>query len=85
MGNFKDFYQMKIFVIFKMYNGIIMIFFGKCIFKCVKGEMSRDVDFFIIDEGVRFLLGVEICQELNLIRVMISDILELEIVNVVNK
>lgn len=79
MGNFKDFYQMNIFVIFKMYNGIIMIFFGKCIFKCVKVEMSRD------DEDVRFLLGVEICQELNLIRVMISDILELEIVNVVNK
>ena len=57
---------------------------GKCTLKCVKGEMSRDADFFITDEDVRPLLGAETCQELNLIRVMTSDISEPETVNAVN-
>lgn len=35
---------------------------GKCTLKCVKGEMSRDADFFITDEDVRPLLGAETCQ-----------------------
>ena len=46
--------------------------------------MSRDADFFIIDEDVRPLLGTETCQELNLIKVMASDISESGTVNAVN-
>lgn len=53
-----DLYLKKIFVIFKMYNGFIMYLFGKCIFRCIKGEVSNDVDFFVVDKNVRLLLGV---------------------------
>ena len=49
-----------------------------------KGEMSRDADFFIIDKDFRPLLGAETCQELNLIKVMASDISESETVNSIN-
>ena len=49
-----------------------------------KGKMSRDADFFIIDKDFRPLLGAETCQELNLIRVMASDISESDTVNSVN-
>ena len=41
-----------------------------------KGEMSRDADFFIIHENFRPLLVAETSQELNLIKVMASDISE---------
>lgn len=68
-----------------MYNGTTMTPLGKCTPKCVKGEMSRDADFFITDEDVRPPLGAETCRELNLIRVMTSDISEPETVNAVNK
>ena len=49
-----------------------------------KDEMSRDADFFIIDKDFRPLLGAETCQELNLIKVMASDISESETVNSIN-
>ena len=49
-----------------------------------KGEMSRDAYFFIIHDDFRLLLGAETCQELNLIRVMASDISESDTVNSVN-
>ena len=49
-----------------------------------KGEMSRDADFFIIGKDFRPLLGAETCQELNLIKVMASDISESETVNSIN-
>ena len=49
-----------------------------------KGEMCRDADFFINGEDFRSLLGAETCQELNLIKVMTSDISESETVNSVN-
>ena len=49
-----------------------------------KGEMSRDAYFFIIYDDFRLLLGAETCQELNLIRVMASDISESDTVNSVN-
>ena len=34
-----------------------MTLLGKCALKCAKGEMSRDAEFFIIDDHVRPLLG----------------------------
>ena len=83
-GNPKDLYLKKTSAILKMYNGTTMTPLGNCTLKCVKGEMSRDADFFITDEDVRPLLGAETCQELNLIRVMTSDISEPETVNAVN-
>ena len=46
--------------------------------------MSRDADFFIIGKDFRPLLGAETCQELNLIKVMTSDISESGTVNSVN-
>ena len=41
-----------------------------------KGEMSRDADFCIIHENFRPLLVAETSHELNLIKVMASDISE---------
>ena len=84
MGDPKDLYLKKTSAILKMYNGTTVTPLGKCTLKCAKGEMSRDADFFIIDEDVRPLLGAETCQELNLIKVMASDISESETVNAVN-
>ena len=37
------------------------------------GEVSNDVDFFVVDKNVRPLLGAQTCQELNFIKVMVSD------------
>ena len=84
MGDPKDLYLKKTSAILKMYNGTTVTPLGKCTLKCAKGEMSRDADFFIIDEDVRPLLGAETCQKLNLIKVMASDISESETVNAVN-
>ena len=84
MGDPKDLYLKKTSAILKMYNGTTVTPLGKCTLKCAKGEMSRDADFFITDEDVRPLLGAETCQELNLIKVMASDISESETVNAVN-
>ena len=67
-----------------MYNGTTMSPLGKSIFTCAKGEISKDVDFFIVDLDVRPLLGAETCQELNLIKVMVYDMLDPETVNSVN-
>ena len=74
MGDPKDLYLKKTSAILTLTRTL----------KCAKGEMSRDTDFFIIDEDVRPLLGAETCQELNLIKVMASDISESETVNAVN-
>ena len=57
---------------------------GKSTLRCTKGEVSKDVDFFIVDNDVRPLLGAEICQELNFIKVMVNDIPNSETVNSVN-
>ena len=84
MGDPKDLYLRKTSAILKMYNGTTVTPLGKCTLKCAKGEMSRDADFFITDEDVRLLLGAETCQELNLIKVMASDISESETVNAVH-
>ena len=84
MGDPKDLYLKKASAILKMYNGTTMTPLGKCTLKCAKGKMSTNADFFITDEDVRRLLGAEICQELNLIKVMASDISESETVDAVN-
>ena len=42
-------------------DGTTMTPLGKCTLKCAKGEMSRDTEFFIIDDDVRPLLGAETC------------------------
>ena len=56
-----------------MYNGSTMYPLGKCTFRCTKGEVSKDVNFFVVDKNVRPLLGAQTCQELNFIKVMVSD------------
>ena len=81
MGDPKDLYLRKTSATLKMYNGTTMTPLGKCTLKCAKGEMSTDADFFITDEDVRPILGAELCQELNLIKVIASDISESETVN----
>ena len=48
------------------------------------GKCRSILNFFIIDEDVRPLLGAKTCQEMNLIKVMASDISESETVNAVN-
>jgi len=57
---------------------------GKCTLRCTKGEVRKDVDYFIVDEDVRPLLGAETCQELNFMKVMVNDIPNSETVNSVN-
>ena len=42
----------------------------KCTLRCTKGEVSKDVDFFVVDKNVRPLLGAQ--TELNFIKVMVS-------------
>ena len=84
MGDPKDLYLKKTSAILKMYNGTTMTPLGKCTLKCAKGEMNTDADLFITVEDVRPILGAELCQELNLIKVMASDISESETVNAVN-
>ena len=84
MGDPKDLYLKKKSAILKMCNGTTMTPLGKCTLKSAKGEMSTDADFFITVEDVRPILGAELCQELNLIKVMASDISESQTVNAVN-
>ena len=84
MENPKDLYLKKTSATLKMYNGTTMSPLGKSTLTCAKGEISKDVDFFIVDQDVRPLLGAETCQELNLIKVMVDDILDPETVNSVN-
>ena len=84
MENPKDLYLKKTSATLKMYIGTTMSPLGKSTLTCAKGEISKDVDFFIVDQDVRPLLGAETCQELNLIKVMVDDILDPETVNSVN-
>ena len=67
-----------------MYNGSTMSPVGKSTLRCTKGEMTKDVDFFIGDDEVRPLLGAETCQELNFIKVMVDDVANAHTVNSVN-
>ena len=57
---------------------------GKSTLSCSKGHVSKDVDFFIVDDDVRPLLGAETCQELNFIKVMVNDVTTSKTVNSVN-
>lgn len=57
----------------KMSNGSTMYPLGKCTLRCTKIEVSKDVDFFVIVKDVRPLLGTQACQELNFIKMMVSD------------
>ena len=84
MGNPQDLYLKRTLATLKMYNGSTMSPLGKSTLRCTKGEVSKDVDFFIVDDGVRPLLGAETCQELNFIKVMVNDFPTSEIVNSVN-
>ena len=68
----------------KMYNGSTMSPLGKSTLSCSKGHVSKDVDFFIVDDDVRPLLGAETCQELNFIKVMVNDVTTSKTVNSVN-
>ena len=68
-----DLYLKKTSTTLKMYNGSTMYPLGKCTFRCTKGEVSNDVDFFVVDKNVRPLLGAQTCQELNFMKVMVSD------------
>ena len=70
----KDLYLKKTSATLKIYNGCTMYPLVKCTLKCTKGEVSKDVDFFVVDKNVRPLLGAQTCQELNFIKVvMVSD------------
>ena len=84
MGNPQDLYFKRRSATLKMYNGSTMSPLGKCTLRCTKGEVRKDVDFVIVDEDVRPLLGAETCQELNFIKVMVNDIPNSETVNSVN-
>lgn len=84
MGNPQDLYFKRRSATLKMYNGSTMSPLGKCTLRCTKGEVRKDVDFFIVDEDVRPLLGAKTCQELNFIKVMVNDIPNSETVNSVN-
>ena len=84
MGNPQDLYFKRTSATLKMYNGSTMSPLGECTLRCTKGEVCKDVDFFIADEDVRPLLGAETCQELNFIKVMVNDIPYSETVNSVN-
>ena len=73
MGNPQDLYFKRTSAT-HMCNESTMSPLGKCTLRCTKGEVHKDVDFFIVDEDVRPLLGAETCPELNLIKVMVNDI-----------
>ena len=69
-----DLYLKKTSATLKIYNGSTTYPLGKCTLRlCTKGEVSKDVDFFVVDKNVRPLLGAQTCQELNFIKVMVSD------------
>lgn len=60
----------------KMYSGSTMSPLGKSTLRCTKGEMTKDVDIFIVDDDVRPVLGAKRCLELNFIKVMVNDTLQ---------
>ena len=68
-----DLYLKKTSATLKMCHGSTMYPLGKCTLRCTKGEVSNDVDFFVVYKNVRPLLGAQTCQELNFIKVMVSD------------
>ena len=68
-----DLYLKKTSATLKMYNGSTVYPLGKCTLRCTRGEVSKDVHFFVVDKNVRPLLGAQTCQELNFIKVMVSD------------
>ena len=83
MGNAQDLYLKRTSATLKMYNGSTMSPLGKSTLRhTTKGEVSKSVDFFIVDDDVRPLLGAETCQELNFIKVMVNDIPTVNSVNV---
>ena len=84
MGNPQDLYLKRTQPTIKMYNGSTMSPVGKFTLRCTKGEMTKDVDLFIVDDDVRPLLGAETCQELNFIKVMVNEIANSHIMNSVN-
>ena len=84
LENPKDLYLKKTYATLKMYNGSTMYPLGKCTLRCTKVEVSKDVDFFVVDKDVRPLLGAQTCQELNFIKVMVSDFANSETVSSVN-
>ena len=84
MGNPQNLYLKRTQATLKMYNGSTMSPVGKSTLRCTKGEMTKDVDFFIGDDEVRPLLGAETCQELNFIKVMVNDVANAHTVNSVN-
>ena len=47
-------------------------------------EVSKDVDFFVVDNNIRPLLGAQTCQELNFIKATVSDSTCAETVRSVN-
>lgn len=50
MGNPKDLYLKKTSATLKMYNGSVMYPRGKCTLNCTKGEVSKDINFFVVDK-----------------------------------
>ncbi|KAL9974507.1 hypothetical protein ACROYT_G011549 [Oculina patagonica] len=55
-----------------------------CTLRCPKGEVSKDVDFFVVDKEFRPLFGAQTCQKLNVIKEVVSDIVNSETVSSVN-
>ena len=84
LENPKDLYLKKTSATLKMYNGSTMYPLGKRTLRCTKGEVSKDVDCFVVDKDVRPLLGAQTCQALNFIKVMVSDFANSETVSSVN-
>jgi len=68
-----DLYLKKTSARLNIYYGSTMYPLRKCSLICTEGEVSNDVDFFVVGKNVRPLLGAQTCQELNFIKVMVSD------------
>ena len=84
LENPKDVYLKKTSATLNMYNGSTMYPLGKCTLRCTKGEVSKDVDFVVVDKDVRPLLGAQTCQEVTFIKVMGHDFSNSETVSSVN-
>ena len=50
LENPKDLYLKKTSATLKMYNGSTMYPLGKCTPRCTKGEVSKDVYFFVVED-----------------------------------
>ena len=82
MGNASELTLRKTSATLKMYNGTVMNPLGKCTLMCSNGKVSEKLDFFVVQENVKPLLGAESCQKLEFIKVMVND---KQTVNTVNK